>query len=141
MNNSLQLRRRDPISVNLPKFRPELVMYLLLPRLGVRRMFSSSEYTICRLHPPSWCLGILGRLRNHPLGKLLDDGLHAVPLLLDISLTYRPGPQRNQHERPHGPIACRERADAEPTYDADADSTRNPAQKAVPRARNFADAL
>jgi hypothetical protein len=35
----------------------------------------------------------------------------------------------------------RVRTDAEPTYDADADSTRNPAQEAVPRARNFADAL
>jgi len=33
------------------------------------------------------------------------------------------------------------RTNAEPTYDADTDATRNPAQKAVPRARNLAHAL
>ena len=36
---------------------------------------------------------------------------------------------------------ARERTDAEPTYDANADATRNTAQETVPRARNFADAL
>jgi hypothetical protein len=33
------------------------------------------------------------------------------------------------------------RTDAEPTYDADADAARDPAQEAVPCTRDFADAL
>lgn len=34
-----------------------------------------------------------------------------------------------------------ERTDAEPTYDANADAARDPAQEAVPRTRDFANAL
>lgn len=80
-----------------------------------------------------------------------------------------PGPQRNQHKRPHGPIARCERTyiiasvrlsgirsghraqngergwgtrtDVDATYDADADATRNPAQETVPRAWDFANAV
>ena len=61
------------------------------------------------------------------------------PALGVSKLRTQYGEKKKKSEREGGGGTTR--TNAEPTYDADTDATRNPAQEAVPRTRYFADAL